>query len=334
MFDSTDTSGGLDSLPGTIGDPRDENGDRPSDLGKDYSDTGGNSGYTYNPFLLDSGTGPGSNNEGAYGSPLNNEGPNSGSNDTFLSSLWKRFQNYGMGRGVQRLAQNSPGVSLLANPAIAAAQAPEGQGANAAGKAIGSSAINTAAYAIPPLGILNSLFGMFTGNTLGSYAMNHAGTSSDPSKYDNSGRGGSSSRMDDVLTGLAGMYANNRSNNILKDQQNSLSGMYGQNSPFSQALRSQLERRDAAGGRRSQYGPREVELQAHLAQLASRNAPTIANLGQQRNQNNMQNLNSLMYLGRNSGMFKDFGDTLSGLWNTNNPNQPGGSGWGMDLGQE
>ena len=69
--------------------------------------------------------------------------------------------------------------------------------------------------------------------------------------------------------------------------------MFGQNSAYSQALRQQLARKDAAGGRRSQYGPREVELQARLAELNSRNAPQLQKLSDSRNSNNNQLLCAL-----------------------------------------
>ena len=40
-------------------------------------------------------------------------------------------------------------------------------------------------------------------------------------------------------------------------------------------LRRQLERRDAASGRRSNYAGRETQLQASLAELDSRNMPAM-----------------------------------------------------------
>jgi hypothetical protein len=96
--------------------------------------------------------------------------------------------------------------------------------------------------------------------------------------------GGSKLTGGDLLRG--GMAANNYRQNSknLRNQQNSLQSMFGPNSAYSQQLRQQLERRDAAAGRRSQYGPREVELQAQLAKMASGVAPAINQIGQQRMQ--------------------------------------------------
>ena len=59
---------------------------------------------------------------------------------------------------------------------------------------------------------------------------------------------------------------------ILRQQQASmpsLESMYGPNSPYAQQLRQTLARQDAKAGRNSQYGPREAQLQALLADKAS-----------------------------------------------------------------
>lgn len=105
----------------------------------------------------------------------------------------------------------------------------------------------------------------------------------------------------DIGTGLMSLYNYRKTQRGLQDQVNSLSGMYGQNSPYSQVLRQQLERKDAAGGRRSQYGPREVELQARLAELASRNAPAIGAAQDRMSQNRAQGLAQLYKYGQKYG---------------------------------
>jgi len=61
-------------------------------------------------------------------------------------------------------------------------------------------------------------------------------------------------------------------------QADSLNSLYGQNSPYAQQLQQSLARKAAQAGRRSQFGTRNVELQARLADLASRNAPQLQNL--------------------------------------------------------
>jgi len=116
--------------------------------------------------------------------------------------------------------------------------------------------------------------------------------------------------------GLAGMYMASQG---AKDQKNVA------NSAAAQQLRQQLDRRDAASGRRSQYGPREVELQAKLAQMQAQYAPGLMNastsannqamLAQQarRQQQNAQ-LNNLLQLGQKSGAFDAAQRGLSGLF--------------------
>lgn len=91
-----------------------------------------------------------------------------------------------------------------------------------------------------------------------------------------------------ILGGL-GAYGANQTRKDANTQIQGLeasNNLFGPDSPYAQQLRQNLERRDAADGRRSQYGPREVELQAKLAEMnagqASRNAPALNTLYQQR----------------------------------------------------
>jgi hypothetical protein len=94
---------------------------------------------------------------------------------------------------------------------------------------------------------------------------------------------------------LGSMYQGYQGSKDIGGQIKNLNSLYGQNSPYSQMLRQQLERRDAAGGRRSQYGPREVELQAKLAEMNSRNAPTLAGLYDRKMANRNMMLKGLGY---------------------------------------
>lgn len=84
--------------------------------------------------------------------------------------------------------------------------------------------------------------------------------------------------MKDIFSAGAGIYNGINQRNQAKKLMGQLNGLSAPGGAYEQALRKQLERRDAASGRRSQYGPREVELQAKLAELASRNAPSLVNL--------------------------------------------------------
>ncbi len=141
----------------------------------------------------------------------------------------------------------------------------------------------------------------------------------------------------DILGGLAGLYsanqsgqaargANEQNQSALQGQIASLSNMYGPNSPYAAQLRQSLERKDAASGRNSQYGPREAQLQALLAQQQAGNAGTIGNLSNmasnQQNASNLaeqqarnQQLGILMGLGKSSGAFDWAGGQLKDLYN-------------------
>ena len=101
-----------------------------------------------------------------------------------------------------------------------------------------------------------------------------------------------------ITQGLMALYGYNRANKAYKEQMSSLSSMFGQNSAYAQQMRQGLERRDAAAGRRSQYGPREVELQAALARNAAGLQPAMMQMQMGRNQNRDRLLNTAFQLGK------------------------------------
>lgn len=68
---------------------------------------------------------------------------------------------------------------------------------------------------------------------------------------------------------------------VINNQIKSLTDMFGQDSPYAKQLRQTLERKDAAAGRNSQYGNRETQLQALLAEKALQSSGAIGNLAQQ-----------------------------------------------------
>lgn len=153
---------------------------------------------------------------------------------------------------------NDPGKSILSNIV--------GQGFGQMGP-IGS---------VVGMGI-NSAIGNSIGNTQGAPGMSATGGVGD------------SPNGESLLSGLAGLYSGYQGMKTNGQLLGGLQGLFSQNSPYSQAMRQQLERRDAAGGRRSQYGPREVELQAKLAQLASGQIPAMSQLS-----NNQAMMRALM----------------------------------------
>lgn len=123
----------------------------------------------------------------------------------------------------------------------------------------------------------------------GPMGLNGLGSTSAAANYGAAGAGGSGlssyidkllkpSTLKDVASAGMGVFNGINQRNQAKKLMGQLNGMSAPGGAYEQALRKQLERRDAASGRRSQYGPREVELQAKLAELASRNAPSLVNL--------------------------------------------------------
>ncbi len=74
-----------------------------------------------------------------------------------------------------------------------------------------------------------------------------------------------------LASGLYDMYASNKKDKALQGQADALANMYQPGTPEYDMWKQQLERRDAASGRRSQYGPRSVELAAAMAKQRSAN---------------------------------------------------------------
>lgn len=102
---------------------------------------------------------------------------------------------------------------------------------------------------------------------------------------------------------LGGLYSNYQSNRNFSNLASNLAGLYGPGSAYEEQLRKELQRRDAAAGRRSQYGPRAVELQARLAQLASGQAPTLMGIYGQENASRNNMINSGLKLADQMGIW-------------------------------
>lgn len=223
------------------------------------------------------------------------------------NSFWGRAKRLLMGNAVG-MAGGQLGVpGPVSNGLLAAYNAPQGQKMNAGGDSMGRGIVNSLAGMIPGVGMMNTLSGLFGGPTLGS--MMPRGASSGMGFGSSTGRGGAA---ESLLGGLGALYGYNQASKGLNSQIGGLKGLYGQNSPYAQTLRQQLERKDAASGRRSQYGPREVELQARLASLASGQAPMLNQLENQRTQMRTQGLGQLLQFGRQSGLFGGIGNMFNG----------------------
>lgn len=110
--------------------------------------------------------------------------------------------------------------------------------------------------------------------------------------------------------GLANLGMAYNTNRTLGNQINTLEGLFGQNSAYATQMRQQLERRDAAAGRRSQYGNREVELQAALAGNAAKLQPGLQQLYSQKNANTNLLVQSLL---RNPNLLSGLKEGWNGL---------------------
>ena len=139
----------------------------------------------------------------------------------------------------------------------------------------------------------------------------------------------------DVATGLAGLWSASRNSdnvNSMMEQMKqhqaatpSLDSLYGPNSPYALQMRERLARQDAKAGRNSQYGPREAQLQALLAdkastygaQQATQNqgyAKSMAELQAQQDAQRNSQLNILAGLGSKSGLFDRMGSGLMSMF--------------------
>lgn len=108
------------------------------------------------------------------------------------------------------------------------------------------------------------------------------------------------SRWADATQGLAGMWLANRQR---RDASRMLNEIGGGTGAYGEQMKRQLMARDAASGRRSDYGGREMQLQSALAQMAARNAPAINQLTQQKYGGYLGMLNNGMSLANASGAF-------------------------------
>lgn len=108
----------------------------------------------------------------------------------------------------------------------------------------------------------------------------------------------------------------------LQNVQNQMNELYGQNSAYATQLKQELARKDAAAGRRSQYGAREVELQAKLAAMQAEAMPRFmsANVATSQAQlaaaqaqriRQAQMLSGLFNLGKEYNVYDKLGDLFS-----------------------
>lgn len=208
-----------------------------------------------------------------------------GEDNSLFGKAMKGLANFGWGQALGK-AGSAIGLGPIGGLALAGLTAPQGKGAATMGGMIGNALTG-------PFGGVIGLANAFGAGipTLGESIANQGGYSGGQGY----GTGFSEANMaspSDVfgtfsngLGSLASLYSLYNGAKNADNYTNSLSSMYGQNSPYAQMLRQKLERQDAAGGRRSNVGGREVELQARLADAASRVSGSVM----QGNQNSFEN---------------------------------------------
>lgn len=179
-------------------------------------------------------------------------------------------------------------------------------------------------------GTLGGMFGSAVGGPVGGFVGGLAGSalaskagSTGPGTTSNMTQGGGNGvNFNNIAQGLATLYAANQANKTAQTAQSGvqdLSAMFGPNSAYAQQMRQTLERQDAKAGRRSQYGAREVDLQAKLADMAARYGPGIsqqniaASQAAQTARNNQ--LAMLLEFGKKSGAIDYLGKGLENIFN-------------------
>lgn len=195
---------------------------------------------------------------------------------------------------------------------FSAANAPEGKKGGAFMGALSPMLLGPLA---PIHSLVTSLLGI---PSMGQSIANHNGyTGADGSANSFSGEantGGNSSNWGNALGGLGQLYSMYTRNRDSDRFTSTLANMYGPNSPYAKQLAQSLARRDAAAGRRTQYGPREVELQAQLAKMQAGVAPNVMQ-GQQQGLNNMLKMMQMAGFMQKSGAFSGIGDMFTPQWN-------------------
>lgn len=176
-----------------------------------------------------------------------------------------------------------------------------------------------------------------------------------------SGGGGGLGNLGSIVGGGVDYYNQNKASGDLlawlKERAAITDNLYKPGSPEHNLMQQEMERKDAAAGRNSQYGTRAVDLAAKIAQIkaaentrmtvgvgglmkdgldqrASAPAGLMAALGA--NGGNIQNLSSLISSlnGSNiSGTTGSWYDSLFGL-GQDDSNAPGGINWGADIGDD
>jgi hypothetical protein len=159
------------------------------------------------------------------------------------------------------------------------------------------------------LGSLGGVMGTGTAGTLGSI-LGNAG-----SRLLSNAAGSLTSPQG--LGALLGIANANNQRNFWKDQMDEINKNFSVDSPYAQKMEKKLAAEDAAGGRRSQYGTRAVELAGNLAEKKANSIKDLMMMGNNAftaQNNGLRDLASLFGSSNSSGIFSglssDFQDLL------------------------
>ena len=251
------------------------------------------------------------------------------------------------------------GTNLFANPAntpIPPAYGP-GVGAFAPAAAAGGGLLNTATNTLTSAGT-KALVG--AGAAAAAGGGGGSGSTPNGSTGGGTGTGGTGSAWDSFLNGLTGNGSNtggllsnllngytayqsgNRAQDAYDKQIANINGLYGTNSPYAIQMKQELERKDSAAGRNSQYGDRAVQLAAKLTDSKSQaiNSANMTNLiSQSLNAQNQfpATLNALLQGNAGKGLLtgagnligsgaSNIGTYLQNLFNGTSSTAPTGAG--------
>jgi hypothetical protein len=251
---------------------------------------------------------------------------------------------FNLGKGIVNFAQNPTvggGVSLASRalgglPGAALNAGYQGFGQGNWGPAAGTVAANLVGRATGS-GDLATLAGQFANNAVrGGLGVPSAGGGEMAEQPGVPGGGptGGGFNMDmdlgSIIQAGMGLYGASQAgkglsqasgmNSAVQAEIAKLSDMFSPTGAYANHMREVLARKDAAAGRNSQYGPREAQLMALLADKqaqASQTIGSLANTGQsnalslqkQKDQLLGQRLGLLTNLGRSSGLFNMFSRT-------------------------
>ena len=148
--------------------------------------------------------------------------------------------------------------------------------------------------------------------------------------------------LSNLLNGYTAYQSGNRAQDAYDKQIANINGLYGTNSPYAIQMKQELERKDSAAGRNSQYGDRAVQLAAKLTDSKSQaiNSANMTNLiSQSLNAQNQfpATLNALLQGNAGKGLLtgagnligsgaSSLGNYLQNLFNGTSGTSPTGAG--------